>query len=129
MSRKREPVERKREGNRPFYEEAWKGEGSEQVAWTKRGDTRMHSTQLSGDEIVKRGRALYDNEIRPQVEATNKGKFLVINVETGDYEMDADDVAAAKRAKTRFGDAPLFSMRVGYPGAYRLGGRFAVKQP
>ena len=89
----------------------------------------MHYTRLSGDEIVKRGQALYDEEIRPKVEAENKGKFLVINVETGEYEMDADDVAAAKRAKSRFPDAPLFSMRVGYPGAYRLGGRFAVKQP
>ncbi len=89
----------------------------------------MQSTHLSGDEVVKRGRKLYDQEIRPKVEADNKGKFLVINVETGEYEMDADDVAAAKRARSRFPDAPLFSMRVGYPGAYRLGGRFAVKQP
>ena len=89
----------------------------------------MQSTHLSGDEVVKRGRELYDREIRPKVEAENKGKFLVINVETGEYEMDADDVAAAKRARSRFPNAPLFSMRVGYPGAYRLGGRFAVKQP
>lgn len=89
----------------------------------------MQSTGLSGEEIVKRGQALYDGEIRPKVEAGNKGKFLVINVETGEYEMDADDVAAAKRARSRFPGAALFSMRVGYPGAYRLGGRFAVKQP
>ena len=89
----------------------------------------MQSTHLSGDEVVKRGRELYDQEIRPKVEAENKGKFLVINVETGECEMDADDVAAAKRARSRCPDAPLFSMRVGYPGAYRLGGRFAAKQP
>jgi hypothetical protein len=83
----------------------------------------MQQTHLSGDEIVKRGQALYDEKIRPQVEAGNKGKFLVINVETGEYEMDADDVAAAKRASARFPDAPLFLMRVGYPSAYVLGGQ------
>ena len=89
----------------------------------------MQAARLSGEEIVKRGQAAYNEKIRTEVEAGNKGKFLVINVETGEYEMDADDVAAAKRARSRFPDAPLFSMRIGYPGAYRLGGRFAVKQP
>ena len=81
----------------------------------------MQQTRLTGGEIVRRGQALYDQRIRTQVEAGNQGKFLVINVETGEYEMDADDVAAAKRAKTRFPDAPLFSVRIGYPGAYSLG--------
>jgi hypothetical protein len=89
----------------------------------------MHSRRLSGDEIVKRGRALYDNEIRPKVEAGNKGKFLVINVETGEYEVDADDVAAAKRARSRFPDAPLFSMRIGYPAAYQLGMQLLAERP
>lgn len=64
----------------------------------------MQPARLSGDEIVQRGQAVYNETIRPQVEAGNKGKFLVINVETGEYEMDADDVAAAKRASARFPD-------------------------
>jgi hypothetical protein len=49
--------------------------------------------------------------------------MLVINVETGEWEMDTDDVIAARKAKARFGEAALFSMRIGYPAAYRLGGR------
>ncbi|MDQ3814134.1 MAG: hypothetical protein M3347_09305, partial [Armatimonadota bacterium] len=69
----------------------------------------------------------YEQQIRPRVEAGNKGKFLVINIETGEYEMDADDVAAARRAKAKYPNAPLFSMRIGYSAAYRLGGRFGVK--
>ena len=89
----------------------------------------MQQTRLTGSEIVRRGQALYDNQIRPKVEAGNEGKFLVINVDTGEYEMDADDLAAAKRVKSRFPDAPLFSMRIGHPGAYRLGGQVASPQP
>jgi hypothetical protein len=53
----------------------------------------MQQTHWTGREIVRRGQALYDQRIRAQVEAGNQGKFLVINVETGDYEMDADDLA------------------------------------
>ena len=40
------------------------------------------------------------------------------------FEIDVDDVAAAKRARARFPQARLFAMRVGHPAAYRLGGRF-----
>jgi hypothetical protein len=93
------------------------------------GAETMPRTQYTSQEIVQRGQALYEQEIRPKVEAENKGKYLIINVATGDYEMDADDLAASKRAKARFPDAPLFTMRIGYPTAYRLGGRFLVKQP
>jgi hypothetical protein len=84
----------------------------------------MPHPRYSGDEIVRRGQMLYEQKIRAEVEVGNKGKFLVINVETGDYEMDADDIAAGLRAKAGFPQAALFSMRVGYPAAYRFGHRF-----
>ena len=89
----------------------------------------MPTTTISEKEIVQRGRALYEQKILADIdELTDKGNMLVINVETGEYEMDADDVAAAKQAKARFGDAPLFTMRVGHSAAYRLGGRFLASR-
>ena len=82
------------------------------------------------DEVVQRGQALYEQQIRAVVDtAENKGKMLVINIETGEWEMDADDVAAAQRAKVHFGDALLFSMRIGYSAAYRIGGGFLRSNP
>ena len=86
----------------------------------------MQTTSYTETEIVQHGQALYDQTIRAAIdEAKNKGKLLVINTKTGEYEMDADDVVAAKRAKARFGDeAALFTMRIGHPAAYQLGGHF-----
>jgi len=89
----------------------------------------MPTTQLEPDEIVRRGQVLYEQRIRSQVEADHAGQFLVIDVLTGEYEVDADDVLASKRAKARFGDNPLFTLRVGHASAYRLGGRFRVPLP
>lgn len=89
----------------------------------------MPTLQDTGDEVVRRGQEIYEREIRPKVEASNQGKFLVINIETGEYEMDADDLAAAKRAKARFGKAALFTMRIGHSAAYRLGFRAQGKRP
>ena len=83
----------------------------------------MQTITRTPQEVVQRGSELYEQHIKTQVEDGNRGKFLVINTETGEYEMDADDVLAAKRAKSRFPDAPLFSIRVGYAAAYRIGSR------
>ena len=86
----------------------------------------MSRLQDTGEEIARRGQALYERTIRAQVEPEHKGKLLVRNLETGEYEMDADDTAALDRAKARFGRAQTFTLRVGYPTAYRLGQRVQV---
>jgi hypothetical protein len=86
----------------------------------------MAHTGLTPDEIVEHGRRIYEDRIRAAVERDHHGEYLVINVETSEYELDVDDLAASKRAKARFGDAPLFTMRIGHAAAYRLGGRFRV---
>ena len=90
------------------------------------GSVSMQISQDTGKEIVRRGQEIYERAIRAQVEPEHKGKLLVINIETGEYEMDADDAAALDRAKARFGRAKTFTLRVGYPTAYRLGQRVQV---
>ena len=96
----------------------------------KKRDKTMPINSYPEDEVVQRGQALYEQQIRATVDtAENKGKMLVINIETGEWEIDADDVAAAKRAKAHFGDALLFSMRIGYSAAYRIGGGFLRSNP
>ncbi len=35
------------------------------------------------EEFVQRGDEIYNRDIRPQVEAHSKGKFLAIDIETG----------------------------------------------
>ena len=39
-----------------------------------------------------------NNAIRAQVEAIHQGEFVVVDIETGDYEIDSDDLVATKRA-------------------------------
>ena len=82
----------------------------------------MPTANYSREEIARRGQALYDRHIRPAVEPIHNGELIVINVETGEYEMDKDDIAATNRAFARFPDAPLFTLRVGERAAYRLAG-------
>lgn len=84
--------------------------------------------QLSPEEIARRGGALYDRTIRPRVEPEHAGWFLVLNVLTGEYVTDPDDVEAARLASARFGAAPLFAVRIGHPAAYHIGGQFEARR-
>ena len=76
----------------------------------------------TGKQSAERGQALYDTQIRAQVEAEHRGKFLILDVITGDYEIDAEDITASERLLVRRPEAVLFGVRVGYRAAYRLGG-------
>ena len=89
----------------------------------------MPHPRYSSAEIVQRGQVLYDQQIRAHVEASHPGKFLVLDIETGDYEIDADDVAALQRAKAKHPDAAFYILRVGTPTAYRLGGQRLDTRP
>jgi hypothetical protein len=83
----------------------------------------MPHPRYSTDEIVERGQELYDRSIRENVEAKARGKFLALDIETGEYEIDADERAALKRALAKHPDAALYLLRIGSPTAYRLGRR------
>ena len=89
----------------------------------------MPHPRYSSEEIVRRGQALYDQQIRAQVETSHPGEFLVLDIETGDYETDRNELAGLKRAKAKNPDAALYILRVGESTAYRVGGpRLETKQ-
>jgi hypothetical protein len=83
----------------------------------------MGHPRLTDEEIDRRGEALYKQSIRPQVEtAANIGKLVIIDVETGDYEVDADGLAASDRLLARHPGAALYGERIGYDVAYSFDG-------
>jgi len=82
----------------------------------------MPHPRYSAEEIVRRGKALYDESIRDAVEEGNHGKYLVVDIETGGYEVDEDQLAASERALARHAGAALYGMRIGYRAAGRIGG-------
>ncbi|MFH1919077.1 MAG: hypothetical protein ABIP48_04200 [Planctomycetota bacterium] len=88
----------------------------------------MPYAKYTPEEVQSRGQALYDQQIRPGVEPEHDGKFLVIDVETGEYEIDEDDLNATKRALAKRPEAILYGLRIGHPAAYRLGGHLATDE-
>jgi hypothetical protein len=83
----------------------------------------MPHTRYSSDEIAERGQALYDRDIRDKLDVSARGKFLALDIETGGYEIDADERAALRRAREKHPDAALYLLRIGHPAAYRWVGK------
>ncbi len=73
----------------------------------------MSHARYTAEETVRRGEELYEQQIRPRVEAENKGKHIVINVDTAQYEIGDDYMALSRRALAKDPDAALCALRIG----------------
>ena len=83
----------------------------------------MPNLTLSPEEIGRRGQDYYDQLLRDKLEPEHRGEFLMLNIETGEYEMDKNERLAFERARTRWPSGVLCILRVGYRTAHRVGFR------
>lgn len=84
----------------------------------------MVTPRYSREESARRGDAIYDRDIHPRLGADDLGKFVLIDIETGDFEIDADELAASDRLLARNPDAQVWFTRAGSRYAYRFGPRY-----
>lgn len=80
-------------------------------------------------EIVVRGEALYREDIQQLVGTVKKDSFVVIDVESEDYEVDASDAAATRRLLDRRPDAVTYAICVGNRVAYSYAGDSVSPEP
>ncbi|MFO0809479.1 MAG: hypothetical protein U0746_12710 [Gemmataceae bacterium] len=81
----------------------------------------MNERRYSLDESAQRGREIYERVIKPKLRAEDADKFVAVDIETEQYEIDASDSAAGQKMLDRRPDAQVFMLRVGHPAAYRIG--------
>ena len=85
----------------------------------------MASTQrrYSKEEFARRGDAIYSRDVRPHLKPEDDGKFIAIDIETGAYEIEDNELAACDRLRARVPEAQVWLVRVGSPYLHRFGGR------
>ena len=88
------------------------------------GSMRRHG--YTTEEVVRRGREIYENEIRAEVEPEHDGDFVVVDVTSGIWEVGRDDVVVSDQVLQQNPEAVLYFMRVGRPAAYRMGARASM---
>jgi hypothetical protein len=82
----------------------------------------MTLTKHTPEEVARIAEEIYARQIRPKLGPEDKGKFLVLDIKTGEYELDADDLTASERLRARIPNGEYFGLRVGYTTSYTLSG-------
>jgi hypothetical protein len=85
----------------------------------------MPQAQYTSDEVVDRGEEIYEREIRAKVEPDHIGEFLVLDIVSGRYVVDADEMAALRRARAEHPEGVRYLKRVGFRAAHRIGARLS----
>ena len=75
-------------------------------------------------EIARLGQEIYERDIRPLVEVGHHGEVVAIDVDTGNWAIGDNVIAATGRLRNkRPGAVNVLSERVGYPALRHFGGR------
>lgn len=82
----------------------------------------MPRPDIATAEVGRLGDEIYERDIRALVEPEHDGKFLVLDILSGDYEIGDDDYEANRRSKEKHPDGVRYLIRIGYPAAFSFGG-------
>lgn len=78
---------------------------------------------LSREELARMGDQIYSTRIQPALQAEDTGKYAVIDIKSGDYEISADEMAASDRLLARQPQAQVWLRQIGSRYARRFGQR------
>jgi hypothetical protein len=85
----------------------------------------MPYSDYTPETIVACGDAIYQQQ-RSEIEPQHNGKFWVVDIDTGDYEIDDKDFVAASRLRARHPNPVIYCTRIGCRTANQLGFRLSV---
>src|SRR5947208_5711066 len=91
----------------------------------------MASTKrrYSKEEFARRGDALVESKVRPQLTPADEDKFVAIDIETGEYELDKNEMKAVDRLRKRLADPQIWLVHVMFGYLHRFGGHGVHGQP
>ena len=89
----------------------------------------MAITTPSTDEIAERGERIYDAKLRDLLEPDCVGKFVAIDVNTGEYALGDTMLAATDSLMAKVRTSDNYIMKVGYSAAVSMGGGLTRRVP
>ena len=84
-------------------------------------DSQEDSTATwSAEEIVRSGRSIYEQDLKPYLESKELGRYVAINVLTGEYALADSAQEAEDQAFERWPSEVFYTVRVGYAATYYI---------
>lgn len=66
---------------------------------------------------------IFEEKVRPFTDEDLTGWYFSADLETGDYELGQDHLTTVQRLRERRPADNVYTIRIGYPAVYELGGR------
>jgi len=77
--------------------------------------------RYSKEEFARRGDALVESKVRPNLTAADEDKYVAIDIETGEYELDKNEIRATERLRKRVADPQIWLVHVTLGYLHRFG--------
>ena len=78
----------------------------------------IRQPRYSKEEHARLGHEIYEQQVRPKVEAGNKGKIVAIDIDSGVFEIAEDTVESVKRLLGRHPDVQTWFVRIGHAAVH-----------
>ena len=80
----------------------------------------MTDSRYSLDELARLGDEIMKERVQPMLQPGDVGKFVAIDVITGEFEIDEDDYTAVARLRLRKPNADMWLACAGFPTTYKM---------
>jgi hypothetical protein len=81
----------------------------------------VNQLRYNTEEFARRGKEIYESQVRSQVEEENHGKIVAIDIETGAFELAKDSLTPSDRLLAQYPEAQIWFVRVGHRAVHRIG--------
>jgi hypothetical protein len=82
--------------------------------------------RYSKEEFARRGGEIYERDVKPAIGDGHGGEFVAIDIESGAWEIDPDELSAGDRLTARVPDAQTWMVRVGSRALRKFGAASGV---
>lgn len=85
----------------------------------------MIAQTASDDERIREAETVFDRSVRNRVADRDVRDFVAYDLDSGEFEVDADELAAALRLRSRVPRGRVWIRRAGRVVAHRIGAKRA----
>ena len=80
----------------------------------------MAMRAIAPEDAEAFGKSVYERKVRPTLHGAAEpiGCYLSVDLDSADWELDANLLQAARRLRERRPDADVYTIRIGYPAAF-----------
>jgi hypothetical protein len=84
-------------------------------------DIQDNRPLLTPKQVAQKGEQIYQEKLKPILEPKENGKFVTIEVNSGEYFLGDSLLEALQQARQKYPDRLFHTIKVGAEGVFKMG--------